>query len=121
MIAEERIDSQVWFSGATNHTGTTPVGMHPPGATQLGVHNMLGNFSEWAADHFENFTSTPGPCWLPYSPVNPICLTSTDVERTMRQGSYANTNGAVFRAASRHGVLSSEMRPAIGFRCMRSR
>jgi formylglycine-generating enzyme required for sulfatase activity len=71
---------------------TTPVGIHPHGASPYGALDMAGNGEEWVADRFELYPGYPFGDQYDWSAEDWVC----------RGGSW-NRPGDVARVARRHG------------------
>jgi formylglycine-generating enzyme required for sulfatase activity len=71
---------------------TTPVGVHPDGASPYGALDMAGNAEEWVADRFELYPGYPFGDTYDWSAEGWVC-----------RGGAWNRPGDVARVARRHG------------------
>jgi formylglycine-generating enzyme required for sulfatase activity len=99
--------SIAWFEG--NSDGHThPVGMKGPNA--FGLHDMLGNVSEWVRDRYFNaYDDTSDPADV----VEPLAGNASGVARG---GSFLSEANGV-RASRRLEMPPDAEEPHIGFRC----
>jgi toxoflavin biosynthesis protein ToxD len=72
--------------------GTTPVGVHPDGASPYGALDMAGNAEEWVADRFALYPGYPFGDSYDWSAEGWVC-----------RGGAWNRPGDVARVARRHG------------------
>ncbi|MEZ4294893.1 MAG: bifunctional serine/threonine-protein kinase/formylglycine-generating enzyme family protein [Polyangiaceae bacterium] len=73
LAAEVKFRWQPYLVGSDSHAGTAPVGSFKPGDSPDGVHDLLGNVSEWTSSRACD-TSSPG-CDQ-YTVVGGGCLTA---------------------------------------------
>lgn len=134
-----RPNDQLCWSGPrspmTDRAGTCPVGMFPSGATPEGVMDMLGNVSEWTADHYATYVDLrpfgrPIQCWGTVSGrFNPVCTNIDecvpsvapcyfDNQRVTRGSAWLHDDvySTVHLAARTERIVDSR-RSIIGFRC----
>ena len=86
---------------------TTPVGLHPGGASPFGVMDMAGNVEEYVADDYRPY---PGAALI----ADDLVATYGPSYRVARGGSFAR-HGDLARCARRHGWYHSA-HYAMGFR-----
>jgi formylglycine-generating enzyme required for sulfatase activity len=112
--------ADVWepgFANASESAGddrfveAAPVGSFPTNA--WGLHDMLGNASEWAADHYHrNYWDAPsdGRAW------NQLTGEWVEEQRVIRGGSYV-TPSSRLRVSFREQRPPDDASRATGFRC----
>lgn len=132
-------DRQLCWSGpmspATDRFGTCPVGSFSSGATPEGLHDMLGNVSEWTADHYATYVDLrPGgrmlQCWGTIrGRYNPVCVNVDecvprlapcyfDNQRVTRGSAWLHDDVySTVHLAARTERLVDARRSIIGFRC----
>ena len=97
------------FGGQVGHP--QPVGSHPEGRTQTGIHDLSGNVAEWCSDWFTEDYYSRAP---EHSPAGP----KQGQRRVRRGGCWAMA--AEHQTAAARGSSRPDYRPAcIGFRCVR--
>jgi sulfatase modifying factor 1 len=104
---EATLDRLGWYEGNSGDE-THPVGQKAPNA--WGLHDMLGNVSEWCADWYADYPS--GPQVDPKGP-------SSGSNRVVR-GGYWSLGASYLRAAGRGYVSPGARYYVIGFRVARS-
>ena len=83
-----------------------PVGTKKP--NQWGLHDMLGNVSEWCQDQF--LKTLPGGA-------DPKCLHKVDdLGRQVYRGGHYDQYPSHFRSGERHWTRPTERQPTMGFR-----
>jgi hypothetical protein len=100
--------SAVAESSTFAEVGTQPVALKSPNA--WGLYDMLGNVSEWCADHWhDDYNGAPsdGSAWL----------ASDQPARRVGRGSSWRSVADELRAAFRHPDLEEYRSRALGFRC----
>ncbi len=90
-------------------TYTAPVGSFPPNA--FGIHDMLGNASEWVSDCYN-------PTWQGLSPLGTARLTGNCTQHITRGGSWIGKPWTV-RSAERGRAMTEGRNSPLGFRVAR--
>ena len=96
-----------WLVGDTNR-----VGSYPAGASPYGALDMAGNVSEWVADWYGDYTTSP---YKTYNPTGP----EAGSHRVARGGSYL-FSAFLGRSAERYWVSPYYADDDLGFRCAKS-
>lgn len=92
------------------------VGSFPPNA---GMYDLAGNVWEWLADTWADY-SDPN-CWGGTARTNPFCYNSLSNQRSIRGGSWFDTNVDYQRGAWRSNKnQTTYLGPGTGFRCARN-
>jgi sulfatase modifying factor 1 len=94
-----------WRNGA----GLEPVGGHPQGASQEGVHDLEGNVWEWVADWYDARYYEHGPTRNPQGP--------PEGTRKVIRGSGWESEAPQLRAAHRLSSDPKNRNNTLGFRC----
>lgn len=94
-----------WNSG--NENGLKPVGSYT--ANGYGLHDMLGNVSEWVADYYDRDYYSVSP---PENPKGP----ETGKFRVIRGGGW-HTGPGCARVTYRNALLAGWVDFSVGFRC----
>jgi len=93
-----------WLVGDTDR-----VGSYPAGASPYGALDMAGNVSEWVADWYGEYTTSP---YRTYNPQGP----DSGPHRIARGGSYL-FSAFLIRSAERYWVSPYYADDDMGFRC----
>ena len=95
------------------HYRPAPVGAYPAGASQYGVHQLVGDVWEWTASDFEPY---PGFASFPYREYSEVFFGAG--YKVLRGGSWA-TDPLVARSTFRNWDLPIRRQIFAGFRCAR--
>jgi formylglycine-generating enzyme required for sulfatase activity len=107
--ASGRLEDVAWFDANAGRQ-THPVGQKQPNAR--GIHDMLGNVSEWVQDWFDlNYYST-GPAADPPGP-------ATGTNRVLRGGSFVGASEHVRASYRVQMPPAGSNNPTMGFRYVR--
>ncbi|MBN2505167.1 MAG: formylglycine-generating enzyme family protein [Verrucomicrobia bacterium] len=114
--AASQLRFHAWFKD-TSDQKTHPVGRKRP--NRWGIHDLLGNVSEWCEDVYDPAYYTRSPASNPTGPQNP----GNDVRRVIRGGSWRSGADAC-RASARQGEKTGDSDACFatdhcGFRCVR--
>jgi formylglycine-generating enzyme required for sulfatase activity len=91
---------------------TTEVGTHPTGASIYGVHDLLGNASEWVYDSFSyDYYTTGGPPWV--DPLGP----EEGYPKVFRGGSWETDSTNLRNSVRSRGPGVEGWYHTLGFRC----
>ncbi len=96
--------------------GPTPIGTHPHDRNTFGVHDLIGNVSEWVRDAFVAPYPACEACIDPVELGSPEPAGSDALKRIFRGGSF-NLSPVAARAQSRSTRPQTSVSPDIGFRC----
>jgi formylglycine-generating enzyme required for sulfatase activity len=107
--AAGRLEDAAWFD-ANSGRQTHPVGQKQPNAR--GLHDMLGNVSEWVHDWFALNYYSSGPAVDPPGP-------ATGTNRVMRGGSFVGTSAHVRASYRIQMPPAGSNNPTMGFRYVR--
>ncbi len=106
------LDLATMFAADDGFAATAPVGSFPAGASRYGVEDLVGNVSEWVADHYGDY-----PKEARSNPTGPV----TGDERVVRGGAWNSSLSAWARPTFRTKEAPTKRSYAIGFRCASSR
>jgi formylglycine-generating enzyme required for sulfatase activity len=104
----DRLQEVAWYDANTGHQ-THRVGQKQPNA--WGLHDVLGNVSEWVQDFFDLTYYSTGPSTDPTGP-------ATGTTHVIRGGSWAGPAEQA-RVSYRFQMPPSSGTATIGFRCVR--
>ena len=90
--------------------GILPAGSFPGGASDYGIMDMAGNVREWCSDWYDENYYKSSPYKNPEGP-------KTGKYRTLRGGSWENSDPQDFRCADRF-ICDKDRAYSIGFRCV---
>jgi formylglycine-generating enzyme required for sulfatase activity len=107
--SDAMLESIAWYEC---HGGCTTHAVGEKAANALGLHDMLGNVSEWCADWFGGYSSSAQS-----DPSGP----ATGLQRLHRGGSWNNGYGqTLVRSSNRFGYASNVRTWDVGFRVARN-
>lgn len=89
---------------------TSPVGIHPAGASSQGLQDMAGNLWEWTNDWYISYSSSPQ-----LNPTGP----ASGADRA-RRGGYWNYSATYLTCAVRFNDYPAFMGSSVGFRLCRT-
>ena len=102
-----------WYS-ANSGDKPHPVGQKSPNA--YGLHDMLGNVSEWVLDRYYNKYDLTAP-----ATGNEIDLPLASNASAVARGGFWNGDAAAVRVSHRAGYPNDAAEPIVGFRCAADR
>lgn len=102
---------ELCWSGVTPRSGTCVVNSFSAGVSPFGLHDMVGNVSEWVLDWYGPFGSLPE---------NDPTGSPTGSVRVNRGGSWSYDSAATMRAAFRNRNAPTYSHNDLGFRCARN-
>lgn len=89
-------------------------------ANDIGVHEMLGNVSEWTADQYGPYPGYEGPAY-PFREHGPFGRAEDTLRgRVIRGGCWDSPNAVFVRLTDRRPAPVGHHSPQLGFRCVRS-
>lgn len=103
-------DSKFANTGKSNIKDTTPVGLYEKGKSYFGVHDMVGNASEWTSSWYKAYIGSKNK--------NPDFGEKKKEIKGSSWGGVGHYKLAAFnRASQRRSAIPSRSIPDVGFRC----